>query len=314
MIQIDKINNRDYWYNFPTIDFKFQNTGHATAFLWQFSIEVIHAEIDPKPELEFRAKVTDGALEVEVVNNGWGAALDCQIQIDEDTLNQLFDERARQFSGAIKSGGRKQIFRLTRDMADASQFEAISKKFLPLNKREVEFYSYFPESKKQKELIYGVDLPWVKATWDCTDERGERHQGTESIWSLFSETQIALTSSGFVSYWRGSGIHEMRMPSYVTYIAIIDPSKKSHEREYPISRKIPPGDVERFHIMVGSPASCHLRIKFKFFVDKHGVVESEEFDIHVWNPKNSGWHKDYADGAELSRVANGTFDILSYSR
>jgi hypothetical protein len=53
--------------------------------------------------------------------------------------------------------------------------------------------------------------------------------------------------------------------------------------------------------MIGSPTSCHLRIQFKFFIDKGNVIESEEFDINIWNPKNSGWREKYADGTELSR-------------
>lgn len=300
MIQIDKIGEGGYRYHFPTIDFKFQNTGHATAFVWQFAIKVIHAEIDPKPELEFWAKVTDDALEVEVVNNGWGTAHDCHILVDESTLNQLFSKSVRQFRGTLQSGERKQVLRLTRNMADASQFEAISKAFVPVNVRE-DRYNY----PQQKEPIYGIELRWINAKWTCADDKGKRYEGENPVWVAGGHItlwrRIALTPSGFVSYWESPGIHYCLEPSYVTYITIIDTSKNSHERTYPISRKIPSGDVERFHIMIGSPTSCNLRIQFKFFVDSGSVIESEEFDINIWNPMNSGWHQNYADGTELSR-------------
>ncbi len=298
MIQIDKIDKRGYRYHFPTIDFKFQNTGHATAFVWQFAIKVIHAEIDPKPELEFWAKVNDNMLEVEVVNNGWGTTHDCHIQVDESTLNQLFNESERQFTGTLQSGERRQILRLTRNMIGTSQFEAISKQFVRVNVEEAR-YNY----QQQNDPIYGIELHWIRAKWTCNDEKGKKHVGETPVWVAVSNHHIALTTSGFVSYWR-EGIHCMLAQSYVTYITSIDASKNFHERTYPISRKIPSGDVERFHIMISSPTSCRLRIQFKFFVDEGSVIESEEFDINIWNPINSGWQDEYADGTELSRDVN----------
>ena len=41
MIEIGAIGGRKaYSFSFPTIDFKFQNTGSATAFLWKFIVDV----------------------------------------------------------------------------------------------------------------------------------------------------------------------------------------------------------------------------------------------------------------------------------
>jgi len=59
MLDINKINQishlyfPQYRYRFPSIDFKFQNTGNATAFLWQFIISILSIEIDPTPIFEF---------------------------------------------------------------------------------------------------------------------------------------------------------------------------------------------------------------------------------------------------------------------
>src|ERR1051325_813809 len=71
MIQIDNVDRIGYGYHFPTIDFKFQNTGSATAFLWQFAIKILHAEIDPTPTLDFKANVEGDALNVGITNFGW---------------------------------------------------------------------------------------------------------------------------------------------------------------------------------------------------------------------------------------------------
>ncbi len=44
--------------------------------------------------------------------------------------------------------------------------------------------------------------------------------------------------------------------------------------------------------------SCYLQIRFKFFIGKDIVVESEAFDIQVWNPRNPGWHLLYEKNTE----------------
>src|SRR5260370_2439332 len=89
------------YYHFPNIDFKFQNTGTATAFLWQFAIRILHAEIDPTPDLDFKLQIENDALEIVVVNNGWGTAQDCHISIEEPTLNRLFTNSDRPYVGTI---------------------------------------------------------------------------------------------------------------------------------------------------------------------------------------------------------------------
>ncbi len=110
MINIDQITQEEpqypfiYKYRFPTIDFKFQNTGTATALLWQFVIHVIRADIDRTPTFDFYMKVKDRTLQITAINSGWGTANDCLIQIDEPTLNRLFSERDRRFHGIIQSG------------------------------------------------------------------------------------------------------------------------------------------------------------------------------------------------------------------
>lgn len=122
MIDIDQIAQQEppnafiYNYRFPAIDFEFQNTGTATAVLWQFIIKVIKAEIDISPTFDFRMNVKDNALQIAAVNNGWGNAHDCLIQIDEPTLNRLFPENERQFRGAIQSGKEQQILTLTKGL------------------------------------------------------------------------------------------------------------------------------------------------------------------------------------------------------
>lgn len=286
MINIDDVHKPDR--GFPTIDFKFQNTGSATAFLWQFGITIIQAEVDVTPVFDFEANTQNNELCIKLTNNGWGKLDKVSITLNQPTINQLFNQSSRQFNGSIKSGETQTVFRLSKEMAIPSEYNSISKSFTNIDD---EYSRHRSEQPTQGIIINGINV-----SWNCTDQNGKNHQGQNNI--RLSWAAIALTAEGFTT------IHypppsACVMPSDITYITMIDSTAGSHERLYPISRKIPPGDVERFHIMVGSKMSCHLKVKFRFFIDKKDVVESDEFNIHIWNPRNSWWGSDYEDGSEL---------------
>ena len=138
--------------------------------------------------------------------------------------------------------------------------------------------------------------------WNCKDENG--NQLTDGIgvgyYGGSTDGYYALTSKGFDTIITSS-INYCMMPSDTTYVVIIDPSQGIQEKRYPISRKIPPGDVERFHIMIGSTTSSYLNIKFAFHIDESEVIESEPFDIKIWKPRNSRLNHEYKDGEHIDR-------------
>jgi hypothetical protein len=290
MITIDHVKQgRGYWYHFPTIDFKFQNRGRATAFLWQFAIEIIQAEIDYTPVLNFKSDVNADALLIHVVNNGWGTADDCHIQLGEPTLDLLFSDSIRQYRGTTQSGESQSIFQFGTALADIKQFEIIKRQFKNLS------FGYLN--------IRGLSLTTADVSWQCDDSqhkgkaqvRFQHHPVMETWWD------IILTKFGFEKISYPDPCIYSPSISDTTYGAIIDPSVGPYEQKYPIARKIPSGDVERFHIMVGSPMSCHLQVRFKFFIDQTTIIESEPFDISIWNPRDSKWHMRYTDGSYTSR-------------
>lgn len=301
MIRIDEIGGKDHRYYFPTIDFKFQNTGNATAFLWQFGISVLQAEIDPTPVLEFTSTVVNGALEIRAINNGWGAARQCEILLREPVLDRIFADSTRHYRGTIESGQEEVVFRLAGNLDSPEECEALRKEFAQIDDGDYGHYweRDFQEALTYEGATYGIRLGTRYTQWRCKDEQNKTKKGSESVRKPSDDGLLLFTDIGFV--WHEYLVHYCRLRSYVTYCSIIDPSKGSHEQTYPTSRKIPPADVERFHIMVGSRKSCHLRLRFKFYVDKREIIESEEFDIEIWNPRNSRWNPRYEDGTELSR-------------
>jgi len=295
VITIDRVNqNGTIRYPFPTIDFKFQNQGNATAFLWQFGIEVLHVTVDPTPVLDCEADVENNALLIRAKNNGWGPAHNCYIQLEEPLLNLLYSEDTRQYEGSIRSGESREIFRFSKADADAKQFQNLSERFENLT-----FDVWYMWQIRK----YGLRLTNIDVSWNSNGAQYKGNSQVRPYHHVAKETwwDIILTTSGFekVSYPDLRGY--MLIPSDTTYGAIIDPLKGAHEGMYPVSRKIPPGDVDRFHIMVGSPVSCYLQIRFKFFIGLDTVIESEAFDVQIWNPRNAGWHLIYEKNTEYGQ-------------
>jgi hypothetical protein len=300
MITIDKVEKQRY--SFPTIDFKFQNSGNATAFLWKFAVNVLSAEIDITPVLDFDWGVEKRQLEVSVTNNGWGVAKDCTIDVDERTLTRLFDKNSLRFSGSLASGESKPCFCLSVSDVPKHVLQAIERDFSPLmSERDSSYYgSLSTYSDNDLASAIGIKLKNGHATCRMADERGNTHTQRKAISFARFNKSIALTRTGFVEM--ESEVHACIAQSDTTYISLIDPQAGSHERIYPMSRKVPPGDIERFHIMVGASKSCRLQLQFKFFVDKESVVESNRFDIHIVLPRNNEWMlHEYKDGSELPR-------------
>ena len=175
MIGIDMVQAKDY--TFPTVDFKFQNTGSATALLWQFAVCISRAEIDPTPAFDSNVDVQDNRVQVELKNLGWGAARNLQVQIDEPILNQIFPLPVRRYQGAIESGGATTVFRLTTDLANLTQLKSIERKFTTLTVEENSWHSFGISRGASKGLV----LKSPQLTWSCEDEKGQPRQGQEKL-------------------------------------------------------------------------------------------------------------------------------------
>jgi hypothetical protein len=303
MISIDQIKQREYLskypfnYLFPTIAFKFQNTGTATALLWQFAVNVLYAEIDPTPMLDFEADIKDNELRIEATNNGWGTAYDCLLQIDETSLNQLLVPSEKEYKGTVLSGKKQTVFYLTKDSFDTYQYKKIGKKFRALTRVSL------IERLRGIKPVSGIKLEDLYVTWSHRDEKGKKNSGKQEVYNWTGKVFI-LTQNGFQALQqphRGGGA-----PSDVTFSVILDSLEAPYEQLYPVTRQVPSGGIEHFHIMIGAPKSCHLRIRFKFFfdnasIDDNKVVQSSEFDVELWNPRSSEWHYFYKDKEELKR-------------
>jgi hypothetical protein len=322
MIAVDKVSEPSkswkFSYSFPTIDFKFQNTGNATAFLWQFGIDVMSAEVDATPVLEFSYKVDNGDLLIFASNRGWGPALDCAVNVNESIIEHTFPAHDLQSVATITDSerGNTQVLRLkgrhisNESLAKAkqsigAQTSRVHRVFdygdRYLERALFEFWRVSPGSTVVTDLKEGIPIGTLCIRWACKDTKGQSHEGNDLV-DAPGDGMLILTRTGF-AFIPTPPPCGAAAPHGPTFVAMIDPDRGPHERVYPMARQIPPGDVERFHIMVAAGKSCTLTMRFTFFVDKHSIVRSERFVVKVWNPRGTYWGHEYRDGAELEHDA-----------
>jgi hypothetical protein len=313
-------------HDFPVLDFKFQNTGHAEAALWKFCLIIEHVDIDPQPELSGRVLIRPSdakTLCAAITNDGWGTAYDCALTLSSPTLDLLFPVDARRrMKVSIPSGA---TYDLLIDHASLNQdeFVKLAASFRPEARARFEYK--FPElveeevrfdkirARKTKDdfdevsaravaehrirtqfdqSLCGVPVETMEIQYNLRDERNRRFSGSKRIW--VRDGNIEVHSDGFVH-------HEYLSCGYASdpdtiYSCIIDVDRGAHLREYPTSRRVPSGHVDHFQIVVGATKSSHLKIKFQFYVDTATVVESKSFFLELWNPRNAGWDRRYKDG------------------
>ena len=298
MLDIDHISERNaYPYYFPTIDFKFQNTGTATAFLWQFSVNILQAEVDPAPILNFTPRVKDNNLLILTTNNGWGdTAFHCEIEIIDPVIAELFPVSIRQFHGNIKSGETVEIFRFTQLDIDQKKLNIFLREKgckrtywhngYPYDKEKIEWHEdsylkYFSTGEVSDIVWEGLgdkgSLKMPVIAWKYLDDKDTVYEGEQKL--LSSDYSMTLSSQGFDIE---QVVQHYKFPSDITYVSMINPLKEVHEKKYLLSRKVPLGDIDRFHIMIGAPMSCRLLVQFRFYVDRTTIIESEKFDIKIW--------------------------------
>lgn len=212
MFQIHKIDKKGYRYQFPTIDFKFQNTGNATAFIWKFKIDILEAEIDITPKFDFEYSVAAGNLIIKCINNGWGSANSCKLTINEPTLNKVFAQSDLHRICNIKETGGQTIFRLR---------PAISlQKFLDIL------------GGNSHKPIYSLGIEW-----ECQDDTGFSHKGFDRANSNHSDGGVLFLDRYKFEFHPHLVCHSPAF-STVTYTTIIDPLQELNSKEYSISRKI----------------------------------------------------------------------------
>ena len=290
LILIDEINEKrgSKPFIFPTIDFKFQNSGMATAILWNFTLEILQSDILTQPFLDCTARVSGSTLAMDVENTGWGPAKGLGIRVTDEILTNVFPDDYLSFRGSIDSGEREKVVQIAKDLMDYTAFHRILGQHPDLEAPLI------PIGSPGDSLLSGSQIPFSVSLEEFPG------QTSSALFHAHPNGTILLGEEGFV--FAPIVSHPLIFPSTVTFVALVEPSIGSHKKEYPLSRQIPSGEPERFHIMVGATKSCKLQARFSFSIDSSDVVYSDVFSIEIWNPRNSGWDAEYVDGSEVPRL------------
>lgn len=285
------------WYDFPTVDFKFQNSGTVTAFVRNFDILVEAVSLDTTPALAFTLDCAKGTMIVKAENSGWGPAKGCTISLKGNVIDLLIGPEKRKWSGTIPSGATVDVFTLTKQDVDVSRIRDLKRAArgpISWNSAREEYDFPVATLSPRNNLIVPTTIDW-----SGSDNTGER-VGKKKCNAFHLYGWVVVSERGF-ELEMAPPISACMAPSSHTYIAFLDPDSGPGIKSYPISRAIPAGGVERFHIMLGASKSCMATVRFKFLVNKMDEVASDVFDVHIWSPIGSPWQYEYSDGDFLAR-------------
>ena len=273
-------------YSFPTIDFRFQNLSDNHLMLYKFGIEIIDKRIDNRPEFDFYLELVDEdnqpidrwerrkkLLKFYVESRGWGSLFNCKFKFKEPELISVFGEKQMECNLEILS---KEV----EDLIILDSEKTTSK---------------LDENLRPEIILRERGIEKIEVEWECEDETGQKYTGSSELKSKHGDGfYLNIGSSSFTlkAYTNLANMEE----SQVTYISLLDIDSNVTKKEYPITHKITPWDIERFHIMIGATKSCFITVRFTFDIHRIGTVKSKDFIINIINPKNSYLSKEYRDG------------------
>lgn len=145
-----------------------------------------------------------------------------------------------------------------------------------------------------------VVLNNVKAMWSAISNNDKTIKGSTHL-EGGEYAVLALSPLGFFVK-EGQGAF---LPTDVTFCTIIEPISGKQVKEYPVSRSIAPGEVDRFQMMVAATKSCALSVRFTFHFDDD-VLESKLYKMAIGNRRDQKFHLQYTDGGEVRSRADFT--------
>lgn len=303
---------------YTALDCKFVNEGDAASILWGISIDVLRVEIDRSPRLYFSWETVGGVNEhcryvvLSCINVGWGPALDCRASIEVESMRRIFGEGQTVFEGTIEADQTVEIIRLEapaqaiiQQMIERPERyglnrsdvwtrgeSRISKWWQPPDDRGVLLPDEWPIRVLHSD-VYGTtaDLEGV-----ATNPR------TRDFIPLTMDGYWFLTPKGF--YAPASRPWYQSQDSYEAYAAVIDADRGSHTKHFPISRSVPSGDGERFHILLSATKSCEATVRVNFHTSgSRKDVMSDTVTLRIERTADQEIYE-VTDGTELE-ISNG---------
>jgi hypothetical protein len=260
----------------------------ATAFLWRVVIELVQADLDLSPVIGLAYRTNHKEMTIAASNAGWGR-VDCQVSVHNEILERLFRRDSLRFQRSFESGEIVDVIHLNLRLADSAQLDVINRTGRERTRRQhdspqlrssdgqIKIQSVSPEDLGFAE---GVPVGHITAQSTCSNAAGIQLTVNQEIRPdlLSFANAVSISDGEFKRIPPPIMIYTIAM-SEPTFVAVLDPASVPSEKAYSISRKIPPGDMERFSITVGALKSSKVRLRFKFFVDASIVLTTNSFTL-----------------------------------
>ncbi|MEO3744545.1 hypothetical protein [Plantactinospora sp. B5E13] len=327
------------WTHCAALDFKFVNRGTVSSVLHHFDVEVISFEPDSTPVLAFsHERSGPRGLGVTVSNVGWGAARDCEVRITDPVLARLLPSEGLAAVADIDSGERREVLTVPLDRIDQEEFDELTTRRGSLRERVVtamearqpavtdlddfgmllshherwhvqEYFSDLsrgPDDARQRwhirfmSQIETRQLP-VRLTLDvayrtATEARVRREAVALTPLDRPAEGELWIVVDRF-RYDPHQVMFAPLTPSEAV-VAVLDPETETR-RGYPISRTIPPGEPDRFHVVITARRSGTYTVRVRFHTDADPVV-SPPLSVYLRRDRNQGLPEERLDGASFA--------------
>lgn len=328
------------WTHCAALDFKFVNRGTVSSVLHHFDVEVISFEPDSTPVLAFsHESAGPGRLGVTVSNVGWGAARDCEVRITDPVLARLLPPEGLAATADIDSGERREVLTVSLDRIDQEEFDELTARRGSLRGRVVtametrqptvtdldDFGMLLSHHEKWhvqeyfSELLRGPDDPrqkWhirfmsqirtrqlpVRLTLDvayrtATEARVRQEAVALTPLDRPAEGELWIVVNRF-RYDPHQVAFAPLTPSEAV-VAVLDPETETR-RGYPISRAIPAGDTDRFHVVITARQSGTYTVRVRFHTDAADPVVSPPISVYLRRDRNQGLPEERLDGVSFA--------------
>jgi hypothetical protein len=294
------------------------------------------AEGDESPSGEFYYGTT---LKLKISNFGWGSALGFNAALTYPLLADLFPQAALSIDFAEIESGSIPTFTLPATGADRAVMDRLCERRAALLTKAVtaltevnkkilrdpdfkillsfheqwhirEFFSDYrdmdddPRQQWHRDYVAGLDSDYLPIRLNMhveyTDQNGR--QNSEDTVALtdfdrsMTEGVLWVGPSGF--RYEVHHVDFMLMPGRDAYAVILDP-QNADEREYRVSRSIPPGDADRFHVVLASRMSGDFTLRLSFHINGTQVVQSDPLKISLNRPRNARLPQGLSDGTSF---------------
>ncbi|WLE96061.1 MAG: hypothetical protein QTN59_15405 [Candidatus Electrothrix communis] len=289
------IQSKEYLNDFPVLDLKFHNQGKTSELITRIKIKTIEVEIDKTPSLEYSIEVVDGDLVLLVRNFGWGDAKNFKANID---LSQFDHSLKIENSLSIEKKVIQQSIISEEKKLSSNIFTILRKEEVLVNMLPVNLVRPLPPESSERDDLFkfqniikknGITPIQLVATYESND--GVSHKDEMKVVSIergaYDNKRIYFSDDRFEYVGYDKGVRYSLISPSAIYNLMVNVNDPAIDDEISVAHEIPPGGFDRFGLTIGANKSATLKIVLQFDTNNRKKIETPEFNIQIWNPRNT---------------------------